>query len=88
MSSADTVTMKTTCIIIFTVFLALAVAEDTALKIHTGTGIKGEFLKKNAGVAKSTKAYSKAKEECLKRSEELKGKKLTDCIVEYQKEAK
>lgn len=76
--------MKTLCILFFTVFLALAVAEDTSQRTYPGA----DTAKKSAKVTKSTKAYRKAKEECLKKSEELKGKKLTDCIVDYQKEAK
>lgn len=77
--------MKTLCILFFTVFLGLAVAEDTSQRAFPGTDAAA---KKSAKVTKSTKAYRKAKEECLKKSEELKGKKLTDCIVDYQKEAK
>jgi hypothetical protein len=67
--------MNTLCVTILTIFLALAVADEGKIP-------------KNPRVVKSTKAYSKAKVACLKKSEELKGKKLTDCIVEYQKEAK
>ncbi len=76
--------MKTLCLLFLTVFLALAVAEDPKNQASSGqnTSIESER------VTKSTKAYRKAKEECLKKSEELKGKKLTDCIVDYQKEAK
>ena len=84
MSVTDTRYMKTLCILFFTVFLALAVAEDTSQRAFPGP----DTSKKSAKVVKSTKAYRKAKEECLKKSEELKGKKLTDCIVDYQKEAK
>jgi hypothetical protein len=76
--------MKTLCILFLTVFLALAVAEDTSQRAFPGS----DTSKKSAKVTKSTKAYRKAKEECLKKSDELKGKKLTDCIVDYQKEAK
>lgn len=76
--------MKTLCILFFTVFFALAVAEDTSQRAFPGA----DTDKKSAKVTKSTKAYRKAKEECLKKSEQLKGKKLTDCIVDYQKEAK
>lgn len=77
--------MKTLCILFFTVFLALAAAEDTSQRAFPGPD---SASKKSAKVTKSTKAYRKAKEACLKKSEELKGKKLTDCIVDYQKEAK
>lgn len=76
--------MKTMCILFLTVFLALAVAEDTSQRAFPGP----DSAKKSAKVTKSTKAYRKAKEECLKKSDVLKGKKLTDCIVDYQKEAK
>lgn len=79
--------MKTLCIIIFTSFLSIAVAEDSTQRAFPGASAK-ELERKSARVTKSTKAYRKAKDACLKNSEELKGKKLTDCIVEYQKEAK
>lgn len=72
------------CILFFSVFLAVTVAEDTSQRAFPGA----DSTKKSAKVTKSTKAYRKAKEACLKKSEQLKGKKLTDCIVEYQKEAK
>lgn len=84
MSVTDTLNMKTLCILIFSAFLSIAIAEDTSQRAFPGP----DSSKKSAKVVKSTKAYRKAKEECLKKSEELKGKKLTDCIVEYQKEAK
>ena len=76
--------MKTLCILFLTFFLAVAVAEDTSQRAFRGA----DTSKKSAKVTKSTKAYRKAKEECLKKSDVLKGKKLTDCIVDYQKEAK
>lgn len=62
----------------------MAVAEDTSQRAFPGS----DRTKKSAKVTKSTKAYRKAKEECLKKRDDLKGKKLTDCIVDYQKEAK
>ena len=76
--------MKTLSILFLTVFLALAVAEDTKNQVFGGP----KTLIESARVTKSTKAYRKAKEECLKKSDDLKGKKLTDCIVNYQKEVK
>ena len=76
--------MKTLCILLLTVFLALAVAEDNSQQVSKGQSQS----KKSARVTKSTKAYRKAKEECLKKSDGLKGNKLTDCIVDYQKEVK
>jgi hypothetical protein len=83
-SPTDTWYMKTLCILFFTVSVTLAVAEDTIQRTFSGI----DSVKKNAKVTKSTRAYRKAKEECLKSSGDLKGKKLTDCIVDYQKEAK
>ncbi len=65
---------------IFTVFVAIALGEDTSQRAFPGPGRTKE--------SKSTKAYKKAKEECLKIHPELKGKKLMECIVNYQKEAK
>ena len=76
--------MKTLCLLFLTVFLAFAFAEDSTQQASLAL----ETSKKTLGVTKSTKAYRKAKEECLKKSDELKGKKLTDCIVDYQKEVK
>lgn len=87
MFTPDTWFMKTICMLIFTVFLAFAFGEDSTQRAYPGPGLK-ELQKKSAKVDKSTKDYRKAKGECLKRSESLKGKKLTDCIVEYQKEVK
>jgi LAS superfamily LD-carboxypeptidase LdcB len=86
--------MKTLCVLFFMVFLAVAVAEDAGLSTKTtensqeNSQEKKELDAKSARVKKSTKAYRKAKDACLQKSEQLKGKKLTDCIVEYQKEAK
>lgn len=77
--------MKTFCILFFTVFLALAVAEDTSQRTFSRADVA---VRKSAKVTRSTKAYRKAKEACLEKSEQLKGNKLTDCIVDYQKEAK
>lgn len=82
MSWDDTGFMKTLCMMIFTVFLAFAFAEDTGQRAFGGGP------KKKIHEMKVTKEYKKAKEECLKSSEELRGKKLTECIVKYQKEAK
>lgn len=73
--------------LLFTVFLALAFAEDSTQQAFPGPGMK-EQAKKNERADKTTKAYRQAKHECLKKGGDLKGKKLTDCIVEYQKEAK
>lgn len=72
------------CILFLSVFLAIAAAEDKSQRILH----RSDTSKKSAKVTKSTKAYRKAKEECIKLSDKLKGKKLTDCIVDYQKEAK
>ena len=73
--------------LLFTVLWALAFAEDSTQQAFPGPGIR-EQARKNEKVDKSTKAYRQAKHECLKRGGDLKGKKLTDCIVEYQREAK
>ena len=72
--------MKILCLLVVTIFLG-SVSAETAFQ-------REDMTKKNTKVLKSTKAYRKAKEECLKKSFDLKGKKLTDCIVDYQKEAK
>lgn len=72
--------MKTILMFIFTVFVAIALGEDSSQRAFPGGGKMRE--------SKSTKAYKKAKEACLKGDAELKGKKLTECIVNYQKEAK
>ena len=52
------------------------------------TPAKQELQKKSPRVVRRVKAYRNAKDECLRKHEDIKGKKLTDCIVEYQKEAK
>ena len=83
----DTSFMKTMFLLIFTVFLSPAYGEDSTQRAFPGPGIS-ELERKNAKVGLSTRDYRKAKIECLKMNENLKGKKLTDCIVEYQKEAK
>lgn len=87
MCADDTRSMKTICMLLFTVFLAFAFGEDSTQRAYPGPGLR-ELEKKSAKVDRSTRDYHKAKVECLKKSENLKGKKLTDCIVEYQKEAK
>ena len=79
--------MKTLCVLILTVFLTVAVAEDSSQRAFPGPSSK-DLEAKSARVKKSTKAYRKAKEACLQKNEELKGKMLKDCIVEFQKEAK
>jgi hypothetical protein len=78
--------MKMLCVLLFTFFLTTLVAQES----NKGDTIPGQkdLEKKSARVVKSAKAYRKAKDECLKKNEDIKGKKLTDCIVEYQKEAK
>lgn len=77
--------MKTLCILFLTVFLAIALAKEDSQRLSLAPA---ETSKKSAKVTKITKIYRKAKEECLKKSDTLKGKKLTDCIVDYQKEVK
>ena len=85
MCTADTRNMKTLCMIAFTVFLAIAVAEDSSQRAFPGANPKVKVGRET----KSTKAYKVAKEACVKSGEgQLKGKKLTECIVNYQKEAK
>ena len=85
MSLTDTLHMiKTLCMLVFTVFVAFALAEDSTMRDSANK----LSVKKSLHVDKSTKAYKTAKEACLGKSEDLKGKKLTDCIVEYQKAAK
>jgi hypothetical protein len=79
--------MKMLCMLIFTIFLTTVVAQENNQEASTIPGQK-DLDKKSARVVKSAKAYRRAKEECLKKNEDIKGKKLTDCIVEYQKEAK
>ena len=72
--------MRILSILFLTVLLSLVAAEDSSLQLSVpGTS------KESVRVIKSTKAYRKAKEECLKKSDVLKGKNLTDCIVNYQK---
>lgn len=78
--------MKLLCMLLLTLLLTTVVAQESS-KVDTIPGQK-ELDKKSARVVKSAKAYRKAKDECLKKNEDIKGKKLTDCIVEYQKEAK
>lgn len=80
MFGTDTKLMKTILMLTFTVFLAIAFGEDSSQRAFPGAP--------KMKVTKSTKAYKKAKEACLKNDSELKGKKLTECIVNYQKEAK
>ena len=71
-------------VIVSVLIAASAFAEDTS-----GPVFSGYKVKKHTAVAKSTKAYKKAKEACVSSSNgELKTKKLTECIVNYQKETK
>lgn len=81
--------MKTICLIFLTVLVAIAVADDSS---HPTLGAKvHEPVKKEMGpkMTKSTKRYLQAKRACLEKSSgQLKGKLLTECIVNYQKEAK
>ncbi|MBY0415367.1 MAG: hypothetical protein K2Q18_14440 [Bdellovibrionales bacterium] len=74
--------MKTLCLVIFSVFMAIAQALDSSQKPLNG------LEKKSPKVLKSARAYREAKVECIKKSMELKGSKLTNCIVEYQKKSK
>lgn len=73
--------MKTLCFIIFTVLLVIAQAEDSQ------KAIKG-LERKSPKVQRGARAYHEAKEECLKKEVDLKGSRLTNCIVDYQKKAK
>lgn len=82
--------MKTICLISFTLFSAIALAENfnppSLQEAKAQTVVKKEM---GPRMRASTKAYKKAKKACLERSEgHLKGKQLADCIVSYQKEAK
>ncbi|MBC7713679.1 MAG: hypothetical protein H7177_10085 [Rhizobacter sp.] len=80
--------MKTLCVLLFAAFLAIAVAEDS--QVTAPPVVEAQPAVNVAPrVTKSTKAYKLAKEACVKSSDgKLKGKKLTECIVNYQKEAK
>ncbi|MBC7427859.1 MAG: hypothetical protein H7336_04550 [Bacteriovorax sp.] len=81
--------MKTLCVVLFAVFLAIAVAEDSSLTISPGIETRPAPKLEQQRETKSTKAYKLAKEACVKSSDgKLKGKKLTECIVNYQREAK
>lgn len=81
--------MKTICLISFTVFLAIALANDSHSSLQVVQASSPVKKEMNPRMIKSTKAYLQAKKACLKKSEgRLKGKQLTDCIVSYQKEAK
>lgn len=80
MFGTDTRDMKTLLMLTLTVFLAIALGEDSSQRAFPGSAKIRE--------SKSTRAYKKAKEDCVKKNSELKGKKLTECIVNYQKEAK
>ena len=85
MSADDTLVMKSLSVIIFAVVMASAFAEDSSQRAFPDAGVK----KKQVADTKSTRAYKKAKEACVNSSDgKLKGKKLTECIVNYQKEAK
>lgn len=76
--------MKTLFVIIFAVFVAIAFAEDSSQRAFPDVKVK-----KQTAETKSTKAYKKAKEACVSSSAgQLKGKRLTECIVNYQKETK
>ncbi len=76
--------MKMIFVVVFAVFVAFAFAEDTSKRAFPDNSAKRQMTE-----TKSTKAYKKAKEACVNSSNgELKGKKLTECIVNYQKETK
>lgn len=79
--------MKTLSIIIFALLMAISFAEDSSKRAYPGQ--ESHDQKNRLHETKSTKAYKKAKEACVESSKgQLKGKKLTECIVNYQKEAK
>lgn len=70
----------------FTFLTTFASAEDTLKQETMPKEVKKEI---SAPMAKSRRAYAQAKAACVKESEgHLKGKKLTECIVNYQKEMK
>lgn len=76
--------MKTLPVIIFAMLMGSAFGENTSKRTYPDEGARKVKIE-----SKSTKAYKKAKEACVSSSkEELKGKKLTECIVNYQKETK
>lgn len=84
MSSADNMNMKMLSVVVFAVFVASSFAEDTSTRAFSEIKVKKQLAE-----TKSTKAYKKAKEACVSSSDgQLKGKKLTECIVNYQKETK
>lgn len=81
--------MKMICLIFFTIFVAIAFANDSTM--HEQNNVVTNVSKKELSpkMAKSTTKYLQAKRACLKESAgSLKGKLLADCIVKYQKEAK
>jgi hypothetical protein len=78
--------MKLLCTLIFSFLLTTVVAQENSKAITTSG--QRDLEKKSPRVVRRVKAYRNAKDECLKKNEDIKGKKLTDCIVEYQKEAK
>lgn len=70
----------------FTFLVTFASAEDTLRQERMPKEVKKEI---NSPMAKSRRAYAQAKAACVKESKgHLKGKKLTECIVNYQKEIK
>lgn len=76
--------MKTLYLLLLAFCATYVQAEDTSSHVFQDGRVK-----KVKGETQSTLAYKKAKEVCLKSvNAELKGKKLTECIVNYQKEAK
>ncbi len=80
--------MKTLSILLFTLFLAIAAAEDASQVVSPDTMVRVEKVE-SKHETRSTKAYKRAKEACVKSSDgRLKGKKLTECIVNYQKETR
>lgn len=84
MFDADNDYMKKFSVLILCLFAASAFGEDTSKRAFPDARVK-----KQKTETMSTKAYRIAKEACVNSSNrELKGKKLTECIVNYQKEAK
>lgn len=69
--------MKMIGLVFFSILTAFVYGEESPRPV-----LSSEMIK-------NTKSYSKAKDFCMKQGgKNLKGNKLTECIVKYQKEAK
>lgn len=78
--------MKTIGLVFFSILVAFVFGDEAPKAVSVSTEQKTSL---SLEMLKTTKTYSKAKEFCIKQGgESLKGNKLTECIVKYQKEAK